>query len=200
METLLFTTMVVIAYLTGSVLFSIVLAKIFNANDPRSGGSKNTGATNMLRVNSLYLAILTLLFDMLKGLLPVAIAIYWGFDQFYASLIGLAAIIGHIFPVFYKFSGGKGVASAIGVIFAINYVTAILLLLVWLAVFSWTKLSSLSALIGFFVATIFAFYSVDVGTSITQLIITLIIFLTHKQNIIALYSGKEEKSVIFNKK
>ncbi len=200
METLLFTTMVVIAYLMGSVLFSIVLAKIFNANDPRSGGSKNTGATNMLRVNSLYLAILTLLFDMLKGLLPVAIAIYWGFDQFYASLIGLAAIIGHIFPVFYKFSGGKGVASAIGVIFAINYVTAILLLLVWLAVFSWTKLSSLSALIGFFVATIFAFYSVDVGTSITQLIITLIIFLTHKQNIIALYSGKEEKSVIFNKK
>jgi acyl phosphate:glycerol-3-phosphate acyltransferase len=192
--------MVVIAYLMGSVLFSIVLAKIFNANDPRSGGSKNTGATNMLRVNSLYLAILTLLFDMLKGLLPVAIAIYWGFDQFYASLIGLAAIIGHIFPVFYKFSGGKGVASAIGVIFAINYVTAILLLLVWLAVFSWTKLSSLSALIGFFVATIFAFYSVDVGASITQLIITLIIFLTHKQNIIALYSGKEEKSVIFNKK
>ena len=200
METLLFTSMVVIAYLMGSVLFSIVLAKIFNANDPRSGGSKNTGATNMLRVNSLYLAILTLLFDMLKGLLPVAIAIYWGFDQFYASLIGLAAIIGHIFPVFYKFSGGKGVASAIGVIFAINYVTAILLLLVWLAVFSWTKLSSLSALIGFFVATIFAFYSVDVGASITQLIITLIIFLTHKQNIIALYSGKEEKSVIFNKK
>ena len=200
METLLFTSMVVIAYLMGSVLFSIVLAKIFNANDPRSGGSKNTGATNMLRVNSLYLAILTLLFDMLKGLLPVAIAIYWGFDQFYASLIGLAAIIGHIFPVFYKFSGGKGVASAIGVIFAINYVTAILLLLVWLAVFPWTKLSSLSALIGFFVATIFAFYSVDVGASITQLIITLIIFLTHKQNIIALYSGKEEKSVIFNKK
>ena len=200
MEVLLFVIIILIAYLMGSVLFSIVLAKLFNANDPRLGGSKNAGATNMLRVNSLYLAVLTLICDLLKGALPVIMAVYLGFDQFYASLIGLAAIIGHIFPIFYKFSGGKGVATAIGVVFGVNYIAAILLILIWLLVFAFTKISSLAALLGFFSVTIFAFYSVDICTSIVQLIIMLIIFLTHKQNIINFYYGKEEKSVIFNEK
>ena len=197
---LLFAIFILFAYLMGSVLFSIVLAKIFNATDPRSGGSKNAGATNMLRVNSRGLAALTLMLDVLKGLLPVIVAIHCGFDQFHVSLIGMAAIIGHIFPVFYEFSGGKGVATAIGVILGVNYIAAVLLLLVWLLVFAVTKISSLSALLGFAAATVLSFWSVNLATSMTQLVVMVIIFITHKQNILNLYYGKEGKSIIFNNK
>lgn len=188
------------AYLLGSVLFSIVFAKVFNATDPRSEGSKNAGATNMLRVNSPYLAALTLIFDVLKGLVPVLVASFYGFDQFHMALVGFAAVLGHILPVFYKFRGGKGVATAIGMVLGVNYMVGLLLLLVWLLVFVVSRVSSLSALVGFFVATMFSFYSNAFATSILQLVVMIVIFITHRENIMNIYRGEERKSVMSGEK
>ena len=126
------------AYLIGSLSFAVIVSRAFGLSDPRSYGSKNPGATNVLRSGNKAAAAVTLLLDALKGWLPVWAANHWagvaGFGDGTLALVGLAAFIGHLFPVFFKFKGGKGVATAAGVLFGVDWLLGLLTLLAWVAV------------------------------------------------------------------
>ena len=139
------TIFIILAYFIGSISFGILLSKIFKIQDPRSFGSKNPGATNVMRSGKKFVALLTLLGDMLKGTLVVLIAKYYlNFNDDQVLLIAAVVFIGHLFPVYYQFKGGKGVATALGVLLAIDSNIAILVLLIWLIVFLVICISSLS--------------------------------------------------------
>ncbi|MBT9611232.1 MAG: glycerol-3-phosphate 1-O-acyltransferase PlsY [Aquabacterium sp.] len=136
------------AYLIGSLSFAVIVSRLFGLADPRSYGSGNPGATNVLRSGNKGAAVLTLLLDALKGYVPVAIAQSWGLDALTVTAIGLGAFIGHLWPVFFKFEGGKGVATAAGVLFGFAPALGGLVLLVWLGmavVFRYSSLAALSA-------------------------------------------------------
>ena len=117
---------ILFAYLVGSVSSGIIVSQIFNLPDPRTIGSKNPGATNVMRSGNKKAAILTLLGDLLKAILVLAIAEYLGFNDLIIVCVALAVLIGHIYPIFYKFRGGKGVATAIGILIALNFKLALL--------------------------------------------------------------------------
>jgi glycerol-3-phosphate acyltransferase PlsY len=138
------------AYLIGSLSFAVIVSRAFGLSDPRSYGSKNPGATNVLRSGNKAAAAVTLLLDALKGWLPVWAANHWagvaGFGDGTLALVGLAAFIGHLFPVFFKFKGGKGVATAAGVLFGVDWLLGLLTLLAWVAVVAVSRYSSLGAL------------------------------------------------------
>ncbi|MEL7560492.1 glycerol-3-phosphate 1-O-acyltransferase PlsY [Stutzerimonas chloritidismutans] len=142
----MFWQLALLAYLTGSLSFAILLSRLTGAPDPRASGSGNPGATNMLRLAGRGLAISTLFGDMLKGLLPVLLAAALGLTIAQQAWIGLAAVLGHSYPLYFRFSGGKGVATAAGVLLGLHPATALLALLIWLAVFTVSRTSSLAAL------------------------------------------------------
>ncbi|MFP6758548.1 MAG: glycerol-3-phosphate 1-O-acyltransferase PlsY [Alphaproteobacteria bacterium] len=141
-----------VAYLLGSIPFGLVLTRIFKAGDLRAIGSGNIGATNVLRTGRKGLALATLLFDAAKGLIAVLAAAFFGTDM--AVVAGVAAVIGHMFPVWLKFRGGKGVATVLGVLFAVSWPVAIATCLVWLAVALVSRLSSLAAIVAMIAAPI----------------------------------------------
>ena len=180
----------IIPYLIGSIPFGLILGKLFGYGDIRKIGSGNIGATNALRTGNKWLGGLTLFCDMLKGVIAVFLVKLFAPNLIYIA--GILAIIGHIFPIWLKFKGGKGVATAIGVLLAINPIIALVLIGVWIATFFITRISSLSALSGFLGATIFAFFY-EIDLSAYTLIITIIIFITHRHNIIRLIKGEEHK-------
>jgi glycerol-3-phosphate acyltransferase PlsY len=132
------------AYLIGSVSAAIITCRIMGLPDPRSSGSKNPGATNVLRLGGKKAAIITLLGDLIKGLLPVLVAQLMQLDMSIIALTGLAAFLGHLYPVFFGFQGGKGVATALGVYFGIAWQAGLLFVAVWLVVASISRISSLS--------------------------------------------------------
>lgn len=139
------------AYLLGSLSFAIIVSRLMGLHDPRSYGSGNPGATNVLRSGNKKAAVLTLLFDALKGWLPVFVlmqfGLHWQLGASAAAVAGIAAFIGHVFPVFFRFQGGKGVATAAGVLFGINPWLGLLVLLTWIVVAAVTRYSSLAALL-----------------------------------------------------
>ncbi|MBX9761702.1 MAG: glycerol-3-phosphate 1-O-acyltransferase PlsY [Pseudomonadaceae bacterium] len=143
----MFWLLAIFAYLLGSLSFAILLSRLAGGPDPRASGSGNPGATNMLRVAGKRLAIFTLIGDLLKGLLPILLADLLGFNLQQQAWIGLAAVIGHLYPMYFNFRGGKGVATAAGMLLGLYPPAALLAVAAWALVFVLTRTSSLAALI-----------------------------------------------------
>jgi glycerol-3-phosphate acyltransferase PlsY len=195
MTTLIF---VVCAYLLGSVSFAVLMSKAFGLADPRTYGSGNPGATNVLRSGKKAAAILTLLGDAAKGWLAVFLAIRFAphDDQglILVALVALAVFLGHVFPVFLKFKGGKGVATALGVLLALNGWMGLAVFATWLLVAVVFRYSSLSALIAAVAAPIYAMLiNLRIELILATAIMSMLLIWRHKSNIQNLMSGKESK-------
>ena len=186
---------ILFAYLVGSVSSGIIVSQIFNLPDPRTIGSKNPGATNVMRSGNKKAAILTLLGDLLKAILVLAIAEYLGFNDLIIVCVALAVLIGHIYPIFYKFRGGKGVATAIGILIALNFKLALIVASIWLLVFGIWRYSSLAAILAAISAPIIAIFILRDQSlyCIAFSFITVIILFKHQANIRKLLSGTELK-------
>ena len=186
---------ILFAYLVGSVSSGIIVSQIFNLPDPRTIGSKNPGATNVMRSGNKKAAILTLLGDLLKAILVLAIAEYLGFNDLIIVCVALAVLIGHIYPIFYTFRGGKGVATAIGILIALNFKLALIVASIWLLVFSIWRYSSLAAIVSSISAPIVAIFILRDQSlyCIAFTLITIIILIKHQANIKKLLSGTELK-------
>ncbi|MCL2162111.1 MAG: glycerol-3-phosphate 1-O-acyltransferase PlsY [Betaproteobacteria bacterium] len=182
------------AYLVGSIPFAIISSRVFGLSDPRSYGSGNPGATNVLRSGNKAAAVLTLVGDCLKGWLAVWIAGKLGFDAVAVALAGLAAFIGHVFSVFLRFKGGKGVATALGVIAGLDLRIALISLGAWLLVALVTRYSSAAAIMAALVAPIVAgFVSGSVAVTLIVLTLSVILIWRHAANIRRLLAGTEKK-------
>ena len=186
---------ILFAYLVGSVSSGIVVSQIFNLPDPRTIGSKNPGATNVMRSGNKKAAIFTLLGDLFKAILVLAIAEYLGFNDLIIVCVALAVLIGHIYPIFYKFQGGKGVATAIGILIALNFKLALIVASIWLLVFGIWRYSSLAAIVAAISAPIIAIFILRDQSlyCIAFTLITIIILFKHQANIRKLLSGTELK-------
>jgi len=183
-----------LAYLIGSFSTAIITCKIMGIEDPRKTGSNNPGATNVLRHGGKKAAIITLFGDMLKGLIPVLVAIQLQADILTISLVGLFALLGHIFPVYYGFKGGKGVATFYGVILGMNWLVGLIALGIWLGIAAVLKISSLAALASIF-STPFILWHFSQSIELTSAValMSVLVFWRHKKNIQALLQGSETK-------
>ena len=186
---------ILFAYLVGSVSSGIIVSQIFNLPDPRTIGSKNPGATNVMRSGNKKAAIFTLLGDLLKAILVLTLAEYLGFNDLIIVCVALAVLIGHIYPIFYKFRGGKGVATAIGILIALNFKLALIVASIWLLVFGIWRYSSLAAIVAAISAPIIAIFILRDQSlyCIAFSFITIIILFKHQANIRKLLSGTELK-------
>ena len=186
---------ILFAYLVGSVSSGIIVSQIFNLPDPRTIGSKNPGATNVMRSGNKKAAIFTLLGDLLKATLVLTLAEYLGFNDLIIVCVALAVLIGHIYPIFYKFQGGKGVATAIGILIALNFKLALIVASIWLLVFGIWRYSSLAAIVAAISAPIIAIFILRDQSlyCIAFSFITVIILFKHQANIRKLLSGTELK-------
>lgn len=183
------------AYLTGSVSTAIIVCKLMGLPDPRTQGSGNPGATNVLRVGGKKAAAITLFGDMLKGLLPVLIAQLLQVSDLALVLIGLAAFMGHLYPVFFGFKGGKGVAIMLGILFGFHWAVGLATTGTWLLIAKVFKVSSLSALIATTLAPFYVYLIMGLNIPVIAgtIVMTVILFWRHRSNIQDLLSGKEEK-------
>ena len=200
-STLFLTIVLAISYLLGSISFAILIAKVYGLPDPRSHGSGNPGATNMLRTGRKSAAALTLIGDALKGAVAVWLAqwatVQYGLPAYTPYLAALAAFLGHLFPVFFGFKGGKGVATAIGVLIALDLRLGGLCILTWLAMFAVTRISSLSALTAATLAPVYGYYLLGQGPDTAFLtgilaVLSLLVLARHHSNIRKLLSGEEK--------
>ena len=193
----------IVAYLIGSLSFAVIVSKAFGLNDPRTYGSGNPGATNVLRSGSKKAAAVTLLLDALKGFVPVLLVKVFG-PQFGLSegtlaLVAIAAFLGHLFPVFFQFKGGKGVATALGVLLGISGWLGLLVLLTWLAVAVISRYSSLSALIASIAAPVYyvlldgSLWSAEKPLTLAIIAMSALLLWRHAQNIGRLLKGQESK-------
>lgn len=182
----------VAAYLLGSVSFGLIISKLFGLSDPRSIGSGNIGATNVLRTGSKPAALLTVLLDGAKGGVAVLIARAL-FAEDAALVAGLCAFLGHLYPIWLKFKGGKGVATFFGTLLALAWPLGLLALGVWLVTFLLFRYSSLAALASAFILPPFAMLVGFLSTSFVVLIMCALIFYKHRENIERLRSGTEPK-------
>lgn len=185
--------MVIGAYLLGSVSAAIIVCRLFRLPDPRSAGSNNPGATNVLRLGGKVPALVTLLGDMLKGLLPVAIGNLIGLPAIYLTLIAVAAVIGHLFPLFFQFRGGKGVATALGAVLGAAPTIGLLALTTWLVVCLVTRISSISALTTFLLVPVYFLIQGQPILAGGFMIIAALLFYTHRSNIQRLIQRTEPK-------
>jgi acyl phosphate:glycerol-3-phosphate acyltransferase len=181
-----------IAYLAGSVSSAIIVCKLMGLPDPRGQGSGNPGATNVMRIGGKKAAGITLLGDMLKGLIPVYAAQLLGVSSELLALTGLAAFLGHLYPLFFGFKGGKGVATSLGVLLGFSWVLGGGVIATWLAVYKLSRISSLSALVASSLSPIFAWYIVgNINLVGAALFMTVILLWRHKSNIKRLLAGEE---------
>jgi glycerol-3-phosphate acyltransferase PlsY len=181
---------IVIGYLLGSIPFGLLLTRFAGTQDLRSIGSGNIGATNVLRTGRKGLAAATLLCDMLKGTLAVVLAGTYGGPEA-AMLAGLAAFLGHLFPVWLNFKGGKGVAVYIGVLIGLFWPAAVVFCVLWLATAATTRYSSLSGLVASFVTPIFLWWFDQPALASLLVVLTLLLFYVHRENIKRLQAGTE---------
>lgn len=182
---------VLMAYLSGSIPYGLIFSKAFGGIDVRTIGSGNIGATNVLRTGSKKIAALTLICDALKGYIPVVLADHYGIETPLLLVVAYAAILGHIFPCWLKFQGGKGVATALGVFWALSIPLGIFAVLVWGVTARWMKISSLSALCAFVLAPVFAVFFLSWSLVIFCLAVAGLILWTHRSNIARLWTGQE---------
>jgi glycerol-3-phosphate acyltransferase PlsY len=181
-----------LGYLFGSIPFGLVLTKLAGTQDLRSIGSGNIGATNVLRTGRKGLAAATLIGDMLKGTVAVVIAGYYGGPNA-AMLAALGAFLGHLYPVWLKFKGGKGVATYLGVLLGLFWPAALMFAVMWLATAYTSRYSSLSALVAAFVTPIFLWWFGHAALASLFVVLTLMLFYTHRENIRRLQAGTEGK-------
>ncbi len=194
---------VVAAYLMGSLSFAVIVSKLMGLNDPRSYGSKNPGATNVLRSGNKAAAVATLLLDGLKGWLPMALVTWFGRDyglrEGTLAAVGLAAFIGHLYPVFFKFEGGKGVATAAGVLFGVHWVLGLATLATWVIVAFFSRYSSLASLACALFAPWYymigdrSFWYMDKTMALAIFVMSALLAFRHKENINKLLRGEESK-------
>lgn len=183
------------AYLIGSLSSAIILCKLAGLPDPRSQGSGNPGATNVLRFGGKKLAATVLLLDVVKGILPVVIARLLGLDMGWLAATAFAAFLGHLYPMFFGFKGGKGVATAFGGFIALSPLMAGISLLTWGLVFAISRISSLSALTAAAMTPVYSLWLIDsiIARGII-LIMAVMLLVRHRSNIKRLLSGNEGKS------
>ncbi|MEO8298939.1 MAG: glycerol-3-phosphate 1-O-acyltransferase PlsY [Burkholderiales bacterium] len=189
---------VVAAYLIGSITFAVIVSRGLGLQDPRSYGSKNPGATNVLRSGNKKAAVLTLLFDALKGFVPVWVAAQWGegfgLADHAAALVGLAAFAGHLWPVFFRFKGGKGVATAAGVLLGLNPWLGLATLATWLIVAYFFRYSSLAALVSAVFAPVYhALIWRPSFTTLLLAVMSALLLWRHAANISKLIAGTESR-------
>ncbi|GAD24710.1 glycerol-3-phosphate 1-O-acyltransferase PlsY [Acidovorax sp. MR-S7] len=193
----------VAAYLLGSLSFAVIVSRVMGLSDPRTYGSKNPGATNVLRSGSKAAAAVTLLFDAAKGWLPVALVRWfgapYGLEEGTMALVGLAAFLGHLWPVFFRFQGGKGVATALGVLLGISGWLGLATLLTWVIIAVFFRYSSLASLVAAVFAPFFyvlgggvAWYT-DARVGLAIAVMSGLLAWRHKENIKRLMQGKESR-------
>lgn len=183
------------AYLIGSLSSAIILCKIAGLPDPRTEGSGNPGATNVLRIAGKKLAVTVLILDVVKGIIPVVIAKFLGLDISWVAAIAFAAFLGHLYPIFFQFKGGKGVATALGGFLALSLPLAGAILLSWLVVFAVSRISSLSAIIAAALGPVYSLWLIDsVNARWIILVMAVMLLYRHRGNIQRLLSGEEGKS------
>lgn len=179
-------------YLLGSVSSAILVCRLMALPDPRAHGSGNPGATNVLRVGGKKAGAVTLFGDMLKGLLPVLAAQWLGASSTLVAGVAVAAILGHLFPVFFGFRGGKGVATALGALLGASWPVGLAVMLTWLIVFGLSRISSLSALSAFVLAPLYAWWLQGEAVFVAAVgLITLLLIWRHRSNIRKLLGGTE---------
>jgi len=194
---------VLLSYLLGSLSFAVIVSKFMGLSDPRSYGSKNPGATNVLRSGNKMAAILTLLFDALKGWAPVfgvmQFGTAWELADGTVALVGLAAFLGHLYPIFFRFQGGKGVATALGVLMGINPILGLAIALTWVAIAWFFRYSSLAALMASVLAPVYYALAGDIlwrfQSPVLGLLCVMGVLLVwrHRENVNRLMAGTESK-------
>ena len=184
--------MAAVAYLFGSLSSAVVISQLFGLPDPRTAGSKNPGATNVYRLGGRIPALLVLVMDILKGTIPVYGSYFLGIEPIMLGIIAIFACLGHIFPLYFGFKGGKAVATAFGAMLPIGLDLAGLLILSWVVVVFLTGYSSLGALIAVSLAPLFTFLIKPLYT-VPVAMLSLLIILRHKDNITRLFAGNESK-------
>ena len=194
---------VLAAYLVGSLSFAVIVSRAMGLNDPRTFGSKNPGATNVLRSGSKAAAIVTLLLDAFKGWLPVMLVKWFGaahgLGDGTMAMVGLAAFLGHLFPVFFRFEGGKGVATALGVLLATSWILGVAIGLTWLLVAYLSRYSSLSSLLAAVLAPVYYIFgdgvvwAMDKSVVLSTAVMSLLLIWRHAENIGRLAKGTESK-------
>ncbi len=193
----------VAAYLIGSLSFAVIVSRAMGLNDPRTYGSKTPGATNVLRSGSKAAAVVTLLLDALKGWLPVVAVKWWGepygLGEGTMALVGLAAFLGHLFPIFFRFVGGKGVATALGVIVGISGWLGLATGLTWLLIAYFFRYSSLASLVAAVFAPVYYVFgngvagAMDKSVLLATAVMSLLLIWRHAENISRLVQGKESR-------
>ncbi|ABL02667.1 acyl-phosphate glycerol-3-phosphate acyltransferase [Candidatus Ruthia magnifica str. Cm (Calyptogena magnifica)] len=191
---LLFIVLLLLSYLIGSISTAIIVCKMFNLPDSRTQGSNNPGATNVLRIGGKKAAAITLIGDGLKGAIPVLIAHYLAFNMLNVTWVILVTFLGHVYPIFFSFKGGKGVATFLGALLALSYLTGLSFIITWVFVAKVLKISSLSALISTVLTPVY-FYLItnNLASTYVIILICLWIFYTHQSNIKRLLNSQENK-------
>tara|TARA_B100001123_G_scaffold103925_1_gene120460 strand:+ start:154 stop:732 length:579 start_codon:yes stop_codon:yes gene_type:complete len=184
-----------LSYLLGSIPFGFLLTKLFLNQDIRNIGSGNIGATNVLRTGNKLIGLSTLFLDILKAVIPIIFIKYY-FPNF-IFLSSLSVFLGHVFPVWLKFKGGKGVATYVGILFCINYILGFVFIISWFIIFLLSKYSSLSSLLASFIIPIYHFYLIDDKNHFFFIILFILIFYTHRENIKRLKNNTESKTKIY---
>ena len=185
----------IISYLLGSIPFGFLLTKIFLKKDIRKIGSGNIGATNALRTGNKVIGYSTLILDILKAVIPVLVVkIYFAEFIFISSL---SVFLGHVFPIWLKFNGGKGVATYVGILFCINYILGLCFIVSWAVVFLISKYSSLSSLLASLLIPVYHYFFIDSENYFFFIIMFILIFYTHKENIKRLKNNTESKTKIY---
>ena len=188
-------TIGIISYLMGSIPFGFILTKIFLKKDIRDIGSGNIGATNALRTGNKLIGYTTLVLDIFKAIIPViCVKIYFPELIFIASL---CAFLGHVFPIWLKFKGGKGVATYVGILFSLNILLGLIFIISWIAVFILTKYSSVSSIIGALSIPLYLVLTEQSNNVIFVIIMFVLIFFTHRENIKRLKNKEESKTKIY---
>lgn len=189
---LLTLAMIIFAYLLGSISSAILVCRMLGLPDPRTTGSKNPGATNVLRMSNKLTAATVLFLDILKGTVPVWGAYFLQIEPLYLGFIGVAACLGHMYPIFFNFQGGKAVATALGALLPMGLGLGALLIMTWVAVAKLTKYSSLAAIVTVSLAPLYVFLLKPIYVYPT-LMLSAFILLRHKENIVRLLNGTESK-------
>ena len=179
------------SYISGSIPYGLIVTKLFLNQDIRKVGSKNIGATNVLRTGNRFYAILTLWFDIFKGFAPIIITNHYFPNLIYLS--GMMAFLGHIFPVWLKFKGGKGIATYLGIVLALSLKLGLIFCLSWIIIVLITKYSSLSSIISALVIFLISFFESNLELNFLLFSTFVIIIYTHRQNIIRLKNKTEDK-------
>ena len=188
-------TVGIISYLMGSIPFGLILTKIFLKKDIREIGSGNIGATNALRTGNKFIGYSTLILDIIKAVIPVLYVKINFPDLIYVS--ALCAFLGHVFPVWLKFKGGKGIATYVGILFTINILLGFIFCVSWLLIFLISKYSSLSSLIGSLTIPVYIFFNDQISDALFFGIMFVLIFYTHRENIKRLKNKEESKTKIY---